>query len=460
MPFLAKEKVILPEKDIISWYYDEPQYDHDQPIYLDALDASKYYTANTAKTAIRQLVAGFQDAGLAPGDCVGLHSFNNLHYPVIANGIVAFGGIFAGTNPAYTKYELVHHIKTSRAKSLIVEPDLLQGALEAAKETGIPLSRIYIFDNQPGDKIPSGFQSWRSLLSHGEKDWVRLSGEAAKTTTVARLFSSGTTGLPKAAVLSHYNLIAQNDLTNARHARDYSPVRRLMALPMFHAAAVPSTHYGALRCGYQVFIMRRFELDSFLKYIELHQITDLTVVPPMALAIIMSEASKKYNLKSIRFGNTGAAPLDKGPQARLEGLLAPGAKVTQVWGMTETSCICTQFKYDEPDTTGAVGYPLPGMDIKLVDDDGKDITDYDVRGEICVRGPLVVSGYFENPEANKRDWDEDRYFHTGDIGYCARDSKKWYIVDRKKVKDFASSMLNHSHLAGTHQSPWLSGRAT
>lgn len=441
MPFLATEKVSLPEKDIISWYYDEPRFDHDQPVYIDALDSSKYYTGNTAKRAIRQLVAGFQHAGLKPGDCVGIHSFNNIHYPIIANGIIAFGGVFAGTNPAYTKYELVHHIKISKAQLLIVEPDLLSGAMEAAQETGIPLSRIFIFDNQLGDKTPSGFQSWRSLLSHGEKDWVRLSGEAAKTTTAARLFSSGTTGLPKAAVLSHYNFIAQCELTGARHARDYWPVKRLMPLPMFHAAAVPSTHYGALKSGFQIFIMRRFELDSFLKYIELYQITDITVVPPMAIAIIMSPSSKKYNLKSIRFGNTGAAPLDKAPQARLEALLAPGSKVTQVWGMTETSCTCTQFKFNEPDTTGAVGYPLPGMDMKLVDDEGKDITAYDVRGEICARGPLVISGYYENPEANRRDWDEEGYFHTGDIGYCARDSKKWYIVDRKKVRASPVSFL-------------------
>jgi len=433
MPFLATETVQLPEKDIISWYYDEPQFDHDQPVYLDALDTSKYYTANTAKTAIRQLVAGFRHAGLKAGDCVGLHSFNNLHYPVIANGIVAFGGVFAGTNPAYTKYELVHHIKTSKAKLLIVEPDLLQGVLEAAKETGIPQSRVFVFENQPGNKVPSGLQSWRSLLSHGEADWLRLSGAESKTTTAARLFSSGTTGLPKAAVLTHYNFIAQCELTNARYARDYWPVKRLMPLPMFHVAAVPSTHFGALRSGFQIFIMRRFEPDSFLQHIESHQITDLVVVPPMAIAIIMSEGSKKYNLKSVKYGNTGAAPLDKGPQARLEALFAPGARITQLWGMTETTCTCTLFQYNEADTTGAVGYPLPGMDLKLVDDDGKDITNYDVRGEICVRGPLVVSGYFENPEANKRDWDEDCYFHTGDIGYCAKDSKKWYIVDRKKV---------------------------
>lgn len=94
-----------------------------------------------------------------------------------------------------------------------------------------------------------------------------------------------------------------------------------------------------------------------------------------------------------------------------------------------------RFPYPEKDDTGSVGRPVPNIDLKLVDDTGKDISGYDVRGELCVRGPTVVRGYFENPEANKRDWDEDRFFHTGDIAYIDGKTQKWYIVDRKKVSD-------------------------
>jgi len=94
--------------------------------------------------------------------------------------------------------------------------------------------------------------------------------------------------------------------------------------------------------------------------------------------------------------------------------------------------VATQLHYPEDDDTGSVGRPIPNLDIKLVDDDGKDITAYDVRGEICVKGPTIVDGYFENPEANSRDWDAEGYFHTGDIGYCDSKTKKWYIIDRKK----------------------------
>ncbi|GAB1727393.1 hypothetical protein NU195Hw_g7834t1 [Hortaea werneckii] len=112
--------------------------------------------------------------------------------------------------------------------------------------------------------------------------------------------------------------------------------------------------------------------------------------------------------------------------------LMGGAPFTQVWGMTETSCVCSMFNWDEYDETGSVGRMVANMDAKLVDDAGKDISGFDVRGELCVRGPLTVKGYFENPEANARDWDADGYFHTGDIAFRDGKSKLWYIVDRKK----------------------------
>ena len=206
-----------------------------------------------------------------------------------------------------------------------------------------------------------------------------------------------------------------------------------------------------------MYIMRRFELEPYLRYIQAHQITDAGMVPPMVIAIIMSSIAKIYSMQSIRQVLCGAAPLDKGSQARLQALLADNATFTQVWGMTETSCICSMLSYPRSDTTGSVGFMLPGIDAKLVDDYGKDITAFDTRGELCVRGPLIINGYFENPEANARDWDQDGYFHTGDVAYCDGKSKLWYIVDRKKelikVRGFQVAppeleavLLSHPHL--------------
>lgn len=157
------------------------------------------------------------------------------------------------------------------------------------------------------------------------------------------------------------------------------------------------------------------------------------MVPPVVIRVIISPLSLKHSLKSIRTALVGAAPLGASTQTRFKALLSDDATLTQVLGLTETSCLVARFYYPESDSTGSVGRFIPNIDVKLVDDDGNDISAHDLSGELCVRGPTAVRGYFENPEATKRDWDEDGYFHTGDIAYSDGRSNLWYVVDRKKV---------------------------
>ncbi|KAF2200694.1 amp dependent CoA ligase [Delitschia confertaspora ATCC 74209] len=429
MPFFAKEHSDIPTQDILSWHFDNPQYDIDKPIYLDAANPERKISAREGKSLIRKIAAGLRKHGLKRGDCVVVASFNDLYYPILALGIIAAGGVFTGSNPGYTAYEIAHHINITHAKFVICQPEIVKPILDAKHD--VPKSNIFMFDTD-GQAIPSGFQSWTTLLNQGEADWHRFNDlETAANTTAMLLFSSGTTGLPKAVQLSHQNLVAQHTLVLENQPVPYE-VRRLIALPLFHAASTPVGVITPFRAGQAAYIMRRFELEPFLAAIERYKITELGIVPPIAVAIIMSPISKKYSLRSIRKAACGAAPLGKGPQARLKALLALEAPFTQVWGMTETSCVASMFGAFEHDDTGSVGRMLPNMDVKLVDDDGKDITAYGRRGEICIRGPLVSKGYFENPEANSRDWDSERFFHTGDIGYCDEKTGLWYIVDRKK----------------------------
>jgi long-subunit acyl-CoA synthetase (AMP-forming) len=151
---------------------------------------------------------------------------------------------------------------------------------------------------------------------------------------------------------------------------------------MFHAACVPGqynpaisyigfklitravAHTSILRGDQVGIVMRRFELEPFLANVEKFEITDMLVVPPIAIGIIMSGLGKKYSLKSVKAILCGAAPLGKESQEKLRQLLAPGATVLQVWGMTETSCIASMFHYPEDDDTGSVGRMLPNIDAK------------------------------------------------------------------------------------------------
>lgn len=122
----------------------------------------------------------------------------------------------------------------------------------------------------------------------------------------------------------------------------------------------------------------------------------------MVLQVLNSSLTTPSSLISLRNTWVGAAPLARGHQARYKALLAPSTPFTQVWGMSETSCIATMLHYPEHDATGSVGRLLPCMDAKLVDDAGVDVTGYDIAGELCVRGPVVVNGYYNNPAANER----------------------------------------------------------
>ena len=286
-------------------------------------------------------------------------------YSLLFLGGVGAGGIFSGTNPAYQVYELRHHIRTAQVKFFIVEPELLGPILEATSLERIPKDRIFIFNIRPDQVVPDGFRSWEWLLQQGEEDWVHCTDlKELKSKEAARLNTSGTTGLPKTAMQSHYNATSWHTMS-----QEVSPVpwevRNLYPLPGFHVATVPLVHASPFKTGHQCWIMRRFELEAFLAAIERHKITNLGIVPPLVIAIIMSPLRHKYSLKSVRRIGCGAAPLDAASQRKFQALCAEGASFTQVFGMTETTGAVSLFYYPEKDETGSVGSRfMPNTDVK------------------------------------------------------------------------------------------------
>ena len=236
----------------------------------------------------------------------------------------------------------------------------------------------------------------------------------------------------------------------------------LIALPVFHAAIAPLVHFGTLRSGYVAYIMRRFDLGPYLDFIGKYNITDLIVVPPILISILLCNLpAKKTSLKKIKSIVCGAAPLDKEIQSRFQKLLADGVPLTQGWGMTETCCASAIFPYPENANTGSVGRLIPNVEAKyafpmsqaevlplsvniytsqqsakaenrLIDDNGSTISTPDTHGELYIRGPTVTPGYFNNPEANASIFTSDKWLRTGDIARCDFATLKWYIVGRKK----------------------------
>lgn len=386
-----------------------------------------------------------------------MHSFNSTLFPLLILAIIGAGGISTGTNPSYTKAELSHAVRVGKVKLVFAEPEILSNMLDALKENGIDVgSRVFVLDTQPDQKVPEGRRSWRELLEHGEEDWIRFEDDTSSRDTVAQLYyTSGTTGLPKCTMTTHQNIVAEHQLVYERNPSPH-PFKLVLSMPFFHAGINPSIIVSVLKEGREGYVMRRFDLEPYLRLYAKYQLTEFFGVPPMILAVIMSgladEKSDKYkpefSLRSVRNGIVGAAPTSPAVQARFQSLLGKGATMGQVWGMSETTSIVSMVPWGiaracgrgEMDSAwGNVGTPNPSMQLKLVDEKGKDVTESG-RGELCVRGPTVVKGYYGNEKATKESWDEEGYFHTGDVIEVRRhkdpetgkEEQLMYVVERLK----------------------------
>jgi 4-coumarate--CoA ligase len=362
--------------------------------------------------------------------------------------IIGAGHVFVGTNPSYTVPELTHATKIAKVKLVLTEPEIVTNMQTALAANGVDAGgRVFILDTRPGQIVPGGMKSWTTLCDHGSRDWIRFEDEARQRDTTACLFyTSGTTGLPKCGMTSHLNLVAEHILFCAQQPKDYQ-IRAVQIFPLFHIGAFPVVLVSQFKEGREAHIMRRFELEPYLSYHSRYDITEVFMAPPMVIQVVMSTLAdpkaknykSKYSMKSVRRGFVGAAPLSSDIQKRFHALLGDGARLTQIWGMTETTSMATTVSPEVADKTvsgeidgwGNVGRHLPEIHMKLVDENGNDVTEAG-RGEACVKGPTVIRGYFENEKANRESWDADGYFHTGDVIQVDPKTGLFYIVERMK----------------------------
>ncbi|KAI5460438.1 putative AMP-binding enzyme [Mariannaea sp. PMI_226] len=426
----APGQLLISNKDLVSFTFDNPSYDVDRPVFIDPNDPSKHFSHRTAKSLVRRLISGLKAEGLQPGDTVCIHSFNSIIFPILALAVIGAGGLCTGTNPSYTENELNHAIKLAQVRYVLAEPNILSNLLGPMQKNGLnPRDKLFVLDSQPDHQVPSDLKSWKSLLEHGEQDWIRFDDEKSSHRVCQLFLTSGTTGLPKCTATSHRNLVAQHQLYCEPNRRPFV-YREVYCLPFFHAGIWPRAVISALREGWEVYVMKKFDVEPFLRFHGKYNITEIFVVPPMIVSILNSgladPKSKTYtpdcSLRGVRNGTTGAAPCSADIQRRFCKLLGEDAAFTQVWGMTEATCVVTTVPWDvarkttrgEMDTWGTVGKPLPNLQVKLVDTEGNDVTHLG-RGEICVRGPTVVKGYFGNEQATRESWDKEGFYKTGDL---------------------------------------------
>ncbi|MFE1952990.1 4-coumarate--CoA ligase family protein [Streptomyces sp. NPDC059524] len=372
----------------------------------------------------RRIAAGLAEAGVRPGDVLALHSPNTIAYPVAFYAATRAGAAVTTVHPLATPEEFAKQLKDSGAR-WIVSVTPLSAPARAAAELAGGIQEIFVCD-------PAGDSGLRSLLDLLGTDAPEPHVPVDPAEDVAALpYSSGTTGVPKGVMLTHRN-IATN-LAQLEPLIPAGPEDRVLAvLPFFHIYGLTALMNAPLRQGATVVVLPRFELDTFLAAIEKHRITALYVAPPIVLAFAKHPAVEGYDLSSLKYLISAAAPLDADlAEACSRRLGLP--PVGQAYGMTElspgTHVVPLAAKNPPP---GTVGKLIASTEMRIVslDDPAEDVPPGE-SGEILIRGPQVMKGYLGRPDATADMIDADGWVHTGDVGRVDEDG--WlFVVDRVK----------------------------
>ncbi|MDH5506619.1 MAG: AMP-binding protein [Anaerolineae bacterium] len=368
---------------------------------------------------VQKIAAGLHQRGFRKGDVFAIYSPNVPEYAAAFHGVSLLGGINTTINPLYTVDELSHQLKDAGAKFLLTVPMFLENALAAAANTGI--EEVFVFGEA------EGATPFAALLDNdGQAPVVPVN---AKKDIVALPYSSGTTGLPKGVMLSHYNLVA-NILQTEGIEQIKADDTLIAVLPFFHIYGLGVILNISLYHGVTVVTVPRFDLEQFLQIMQDQKVTRAHLVPPIILALAKHPLVDNYDLSNLRVINSGAAPLSEELSSAAAKRL--GCIVKQGYGLTETSPV-THVTPDEHGNhkLGAVGPIVRNTEVRVVDTANGENLGANERGEVWLRGPQVMLGYLNNAEATAATIDADSWLHTGDIGY-ADDEGYFYIVDRVK----------------------------
>jgi acyl-CoA synthetase (AMP-forming)/AMP-acid ligase II len=316
--------------------------------------------------------------------------------------------------------DLQFQLRNAGARFLVTVAPFLDRAVPAAGLAGI--ERVFVLGDAPESPGTTPFATLLAATAPAPD----VTFEPA-TDLAALPYSSGTTGLPKGVMLTHRNLVANLVQTTAVHSLGEAD-RVVVVLPLFHIYGLQVVLNLGLSAGATLVTMPRFELEAFLGLLQQQRITRAFVVPPIVLALAKHPVVERFDLSRVTAMMSGAAPLD----AALETACARrvGCRVVQGYGLTEASPV-THANPAEKTKPGTVGQLLPNTECRIV----APATGADVGpgedGELWIRGPQVMRGYLNNPEATAAMLDRDRWLHTGDIGHADQDGY-FTIVDRLK----------------------------
>jgi long-chain acyl-CoA synthetase len=321
----------------------------------------------------------------------------------------------------YTADETSFILADADARAVVVSEPFV-GTVEGLRDTLPMLEHVIV----AGTAAPIGAMTWEQMIGRAPGDPPAVDRSSDDLAVLA--YTSGTTGRPKGAMLTHENLLANLDqMSKTRLLAEAEDDVVFLALPLFHIYALNVILGLTIRAGATAVLMERFDAVGSLEALEKRGVTVLFGAPPMFIAWLNTPGVERYDLSKVRLAVSGAAPL---PGAVLEDFRRKlGITIWEGYGLTETAPGVTSNAMGEAAKPGSIGKPLPGVEVRIVDASGDDVEEGD-PGEIVVRGPNVFRGYWRQDEASAAAF-RDGWFHTGDVGYADADGYI-FLVDRVK----------------------------
>lgn len=402
--------------------------------------------------------AGYLQANtdLAPGDRIAVQMPNVLQYPIAVFGALRAGLVVVNTNPLYTPREMRHQFKDSGARALVymnlfgqkvqeVLPDTdLQFLIEAKMGDLMPTAKGWLVNTLvskvkkmvPAYSLPQAI-SFKSALRLGRGQGIKPLNVSLDDIAVLQ-YTGGTTGLAKGAMLTHGNLVANMQQARAclgQIGDDGQPLLRegqevmIAPLPLYHIYAFTANCMCMMVTGnHNVLITNPRDIGGFIKELKNWRFSLLLGLNTLFVALMDHPDFKTLDFSSLKVTNSGGTALVKATAERWKQLT--GCGITEGYGLTETSPVASANPYGGKSRLGTVGLPVPGTLMKVINDDGGELP-LGERGELCIKGPQIMKGYWNKPEATAEVLDSEGWFKSGDIAVIDPDGFV-RIVDRKK----------------------------
>jgi acyl-CoA synthetase (AMP-forming)/AMP-acid ligase II len=410
--------IAIPEVPIADFILENASQFSAKPALIDATTDHSVTYAELID-AVNRTAAGLAARGFQKGDVFAIHCLNYPEYAVAFLAVAKLGGMCTMVSPLFNEVELTTQLKDSSAKYLLTDPQLADVALAAGR--AVELREVFVLGEI------DGATAFCALLDNqGKAPSVEID---PRSDIVALPYSSGTTGLPKGVMVTHYNLVAmlrQMETADVLRSQDTT----ICVVPCYHLYGLHIVINLALRTGATVVTLRQFDLEKFLRALEKYKVNVVPVVPPIVLALSASPLVERFDLSRLEALHCGAAPLSAEVANACSDRL--GVRISYGYGMTELSSLShLSYRNAENHKPDSTGYCLPNTVCKIIDlETGSELKPGE-KGEVCVRGPQVMKGYLGQPEATAEIIDSEGWVRTGDIGYADEDGAL-FIVDRLK----------------------------